>query len=101
MKTAFVILYLSVVSILAGCSNQQAARVGHHLGHFLGKPLGAIATTANAAWRTSGEIIKEDLREYHERRDEQPQEENQLMARSDPASATQPREQVSEPSSPE
>ena len=68
------IIKLSLICTLAlilfsGCTNQGAARVGNQIGKVLGKPLGLVATTADQAFRTTGEIVKESVRQRRELKD--------------------------------
>ena len=57
--------------LFSGCTNQNAAHVGNRIGKVLGKPLGLVATTADQAFRTTGEIVKESVRQRRELKEQQ------------------------------
>jgi len=72
-KITLILLSVAILALFSGCTNQSAARVGNGIGRVLGKPLGLVATTADQAFRTTGEILIENLRQQRELR-EQPQQ---------------------------
>ena len=76
---------LLILSLVPGCSNQTAAKVGHRIGIVIGKPLGVIAATGEHAYRTCSKIVVESVRQQQQLNENKLEHEENAAPNSQPS----------------